>query len=192
MVAERRMGSIDSEKGDAMLDAAELILLEEGYAALTSRRVAEQTGVKQRLVYYYFRTMDELVLETFKRLARRELERLEEAARCERPVHALWDIWMNTSDVRIVAEFMAIANRNEGLRQEVVSFIGKSRRIQAKVIQKAASKSKAGTKLMSPESLAFLGTGLALALNREAALGVKAGHSVVSKKVKELVELVEP
>lgn len=192
MVAERRMGSIESEKGDAMLDAAEVILLEEGYAALTSRRVAEQMGVKQRLVYYYFRSMDELILETFRRLSRRELERLEEAARCERPVHALWDICMNTSDVRIVSEFMAIANRNEDVRQEVVSFIKKSRRIQTRVIQKAVSKNRAAASLMSPEALAFLGAGLALALNREAALGVTAGHSVVNKKVKELVEIIEP
>ena len=48
-----------------MLDSAEDILREEGYGALTSRRVAERLGVKQRLVYYYFRTMDDLIAETF-------------------------------------------------------------------------------------------------------------------------------
>src|ERR1043166_1173025 len=58
-----------------MLDGAEGILRDEGYAALTSRAVAERCGVKQRLVYYYFQTMDELIVETFRRMAVRELER---------------------------------------------------------------------------------------------------------------------
>lgn len=192
MVAQRRMGSIESPKGDSMLDAAEVILLEEGYGALTSRRVAEQMGVKQRLIYYYFRTMDELVLETFKRLARRELERLEEAARSERPLHELWNICMNTSDVRIVSEFMAIANRNPSVRKEVVSFIERSRRIQAAVLKDAMERSNTETQLLAPQALSLLGTGLALAMNREAALGVTAGHPAVAKKVRQVIELLEP
>ena len=54
-----------------MLDGAEVILRDEGYGALTSRRVAECINVKQRLVYYYFKTMDDLIVETFRRLSLR-------------------------------------------------------------------------------------------------------------------------
>ena len=67
LAPSRRMGSPGSPQWSRMLDAAETILCEEGYAALTSRRVAEHVGAKQRLVYYYFRTMDELAVETFRR-----------------------------------------------------------------------------------------------------------------------------
>ena len=72
MTTARRMGPKGSPIWSSMLDAAEVILCEEGYGALTSRRVAERIGVKQRLVYYYFRTMDELIVETFRRLSSRE------------------------------------------------------------------------------------------------------------------------
>ena len=61
----RRMGAPGSTNWGMMLDAAEAILCEEGYGALSSRRVAEKAGFKQRLVYYYFRSMDELAVEMF-------------------------------------------------------------------------------------------------------------------------------
>src|SRR5690349_20615746 len=38
------------------------IMLEEGYAASTSRRVAAKAGVKPALVHYYFPSMDDLFL----------------------------------------------------------------------------------------------------------------------------------
>ena len=60
--SERRMGPAGSENWHAMLDGAEAVLREEGQAALTSRRIAEQIGVKQRLVYYYSSTMDDLII----------------------------------------------------------------------------------------------------------------------------------
>jgi AcrR family transcriptional regulator len=125
----RRMGPRGSEIWHAMLDAAEEILREDGYGALTSRQVAERIGVKQRLVYYYFRTMDDLIVETFRRLAERELDRLASALAHERPLHELWDVYFHaSSDTRLVSEFMALANRVATLREEVRAFIEESRR----------------------------------------------------------------
>ena len=62
---------------------------DEGYAAVTSRRVAEQAGLKPQLVHYYFRTMDDLFLEMFRRGADRmqhyhqlALDRRNRCGRC--------------------------------------------------------------------------------------------------------------
>ena len=52
-----------------LLDAAEQLMLEEGYAAVTSRRVGRKAGISPQLVHYYFRTMDDLFLEVFRRRA---------------------------------------------------------------------------------------------------------------------------
>ncbi|EUA30299.1 bacterial regulatory s, tetR family protein [Mycobacterium xenopi 4042] len=52
-----------------LLDAAEQLMLEEGYAAVTSRRVAQKAALKPQLVHYYFRTMDDLFLAAFRRRA---------------------------------------------------------------------------------------------------------------------------
>ncbi|MFV8816470.1 TetR/AcrR family transcriptional regulator [Haliea sp. E17] len=185
------MGPIDSEMGVGMLNAAEDILREEGYAALTSRRVAEYLGVKQRLVYYYFRTMDDLVLESFKRLAIREIGRLREALASDRPLHDVWDICINTSDARLISEFMALANRSEGVRAEVIAFIEESRKIQVSALRRAMARSGSLDKGLSPDVIAFMGTSLALALNREASLGVTRGHRAVKKTIREFFNQLE-
>ncbi len=52
---------------------------EEGYAAVTSRRVAAEAGLKPQLVHYYFRTMDDLFIEVFRRRAEENLDRFERA-----------------------------------------------------------------------------------------------------------------
>ena len=75
----RRIGAEDSKTRAQLLDAAELLLLEEGYAAVTSRRVAAKAGLKPQLVHYYFRTMDDLFLEVFRRRAEENLARFERA-----------------------------------------------------------------------------------------------------------------
>lgn len=191
MTSTRRMGSIDSQMGESMLNAAEEVLREEGYAALTSRRVADHLGVKQRLVYYYFRTMDDLVLETFKRLSVRELGRLRSAISSERPLHEIWDICINTSDARLISEFMALANRNEGLRDAVIVFIEESRKMQVQTLRKAMADCTTRKQHLPPEVVAFIGTSVALALNREVALGTRKSHAAVEKTIKQFFDELE-
>jgi AcrR family transcriptional regulator len=52
---------------EALLDAAERLLVEVGYAAITTRRLAERAGVNHGLVHYYFGSMDELLLRVVER-----------------------------------------------------------------------------------------------------------------------------
>lgn len=186
------MGSIDSPMGGAILDAAERILNEEGYAALTSRRIAECIGIKQRLLYYYFHTMDEVVQETFRRLSTRELARLKSAISSERPLHEIWEVCVNTSDARLVSEFMALANRNEGLRDEVVHFIEDSRAMQIRALKRVMAGNDAMSDYPPAEVVAFMGTSLALALNREASLGINRAHQPVRKAIERFFDALEP
>src|SRR5206468_95194 len=66
MASDRRIGAPDAKNRGVLLDAAEELMLEDGYAAVTSRRVAERAGLKPQLVHYYFRTMDEMFIEVFR------------------------------------------------------------------------------------------------------------------------------
>ncbi|MDT5336021.1 MAG: hypothetical protein QOD90_1526, partial [Mycobacterium sp.] len=56
MASDRRIGAPDAKNRGVLLDAAEQLMIEDGYAAVTSRRVAERAGLKPQLVHYYFRT----------------------------------------------------------------------------------------------------------------------------------------
>jgi AcrR family transcriptional regulator len=185
------MGPVGSVNWVAMLDAAEATLLEEGYGALTSRRIAERVGVKQRLVYYYFQTMDELIVETFRRMSARELERMRESAAADLPLRELWDVCIHTTDSRVTSEFMALAYRNDSLRQEVIYFIEESRRIQAEVVARAL-KGSAFAMPLDAEGTALLATGVALAMTREAALGITMGHASLLGFIESVQERLEP
>ena len=189
--SDRRMGPVGSDNWHAMLDSAQEILLEEGHAALTSRRVAERMGVKQRLVYYYFHTMDELIVDLFHRMSARELARLEVAAQSPKPLREIWDVCIHTTDARLVSQFMALANRIAGLRKEVVHYIEKSREIQVRVIEQAAARSMARSGLPS-SALALVATSVALSMTREHQLGIAAGHAEVRSLVEDLIASYEP
>ena len=187
----RRMGPIGSPNWHAMLDAAEATLLEEGYGALTSRRIADRIGVKQRLVYYYFHTMDELIVETFRRMAQRELERMRQALADDMPVRHLWDVCIHTTDSRVTSEFMALANRSDSLRREVIHFIEESRRLQAEAVSRAMAGSTAAQHL-DADGIALLATGIALVMTREAALGVSMGHGSLQTLAERFLDSIEP
>lgn len=180
---QRRMGPTDSATSNALLDAAEHVLREEGYAAATSRRIAEVAGLKQQLVYYYFRTMDDLLLATFQRRAARALERLEQQLAQGNPLEMLWREDTLHGDPRLSFEFMALSSRHEGLRREVATFIAKARRMQGDAIARHFRDKGIDPGPASPAALVFLMSSAGLIMGKEAANGVTEGHADVRKLV---------
>ena len=191
MASPRRMGPKGSETWHAMLDAAEVILRDVGYGALTSRLVAEHSGTKQRLVYYYFSTMDELIVETFQRLAARDLDRMKAALDGHHSLRDIWEVCVRTADTRMVHEFMALANRLEPLRAEVQAYIETSRAMNVEAISRAvgAGGDKAG---IAPVAAAIFASSAALALHREAQIGVTTGHAEVLALIDAFIARHDP
>jgi AcrR family transcriptional regulator len=74
----REVSDARQQATTALMDAAERLLYEVGYAGVTTRRVAEEAGVKHGLVHYYFGSMEELLTQTLERLAERLVKPLEE------------------------------------------------------------------------------------------------------------------
>jgi AcrR family transcriptional regulator len=186
------MGPPGSAVWNQILDGAEAIVREAGYGELTSRRIAEHIGIKQRLVYYYFHTMDDIVAEAFRRLSKRELQRLEEALGAELPLHQVWNICIHTTDARLISEFMAMAHRSESVRREVIAFIEKSRALQVQALAKAAENRQGGLAALPPAAVALMATSIALALNREAQLGVSMGHGEMERLIFGSLAALEP
>jgi TetR/AcrR family transcriptional regulator len=69
---------------EALLDAAERLLVSEGRDGLTTRRVARAAGVNQGLVYHHFGSLEELMLAVLERFTQRLIER--QRAMYARPV----------------------------------------------------------------------------------------------------------
>jgi AcrR family transcriptional regulator len=187
VVASRRFGPRDSATSTAILDATERVLRNRGYAAATSRNVAEEAGIRQGLVYYYFRTMDDLLLATFKRRTAQGLERLEGQVGAGRSVQAIWEDLSQKVDARVVFEFVALSNHHEGIREEARHFLRESRRLQTAAIQAAVDETGTDLAPADAPALAFILYAATLVLARESSIGVTEGHPEVTRLLQGIV-----
>jgi AcrR family transcriptional regulator len=78
------------EATDALLDAAEHLLLEIGYAQITTRRLAERAGVNHGLVHYYFGSMEDLLLRAVERFTDQLIVRQKAMYAAESPFIEKW------------------------------------------------------------------------------------------------------
>jgi AcrR family transcriptional regulator len=60
---------------DAFLDAAERLLIDVGYAGISTRRLAEEAGANHGLVHYYFGSMENLFVRVLERFTDRLIAR---------------------------------------------------------------------------------------------------------------------
>jgi AcrR family transcriptional regulator len=60
---------------DAFLDAAERLLIDVGYAGISTRRLAEEAGANHGLVHYYFGSMENLFVRVLERFTARLIAR---------------------------------------------------------------------------------------------------------------------
>jgi AcrR family transcriptional regulator len=63
------------ETEEAFLDAAERLLVRDGYAAITTRKVAAETRANHGLVHYYFGSMENLLARVLERFTDRIIAR---------------------------------------------------------------------------------------------------------------------
>jgi AcrR family transcriptional regulator len=184
MTSARRIGAPDAKNRGVLLDAAEQLMLEEGYAAVTSRRVAEKAALKPQLVHYYFRTMDDLFLAAFRRRAEEGLQAQAEALQSPKPLWALWRFSTDPAATAITMEFIALANHRKALRAEIAYYAERFREEQRKALSTVLERYGKDPAEVPPLVWSVLMTSVSRVLVIEQALGMSAGHA-------ETVEFVE-
>jgi AcrR family transcriptional regulator len=187
MTSARRIGAPDAKNRGVLLDAAEQLMLEEGYAAVTSRRVAEKAALKPQLVHYYFRTMDDLFLAAFRRRAEEGLEAQARVLQARQPLWALWRFSIDPAATAITMEFIALANHRKALKAEIAYYAERFREEQRKALSMVLD--RYGLNVGDPVEVpplvwSVLMTSVSRVLVIEQALGMSAGHA-------ETVEFVE-
>jgi AcrR family transcriptional regulator len=175
----------------ALLDAAEMLLLEEGYAAVTSRRVGERAGANAALVHYYFESMDGLFVELFRRGAERGLERQAAALQSAQPLWALWDVLHDhINNVRTV-EFFALAHHRPAIEAEVVEYSAKYRQQQLDILTEVLAGYGVDIETWPPVTLILMMGSLSLLLLIEKSFGFDAGHAETIAVVERQIGALE-
>jgi AcrR family transcriptional regulator len=75
---------------DALLDAAERLLVEVGHAGITTRRLAEEAGVNHGLVHYYFGSNENLLVRALERFTERLIARQRDLYAAQIPFVDKW------------------------------------------------------------------------------------------------------
>ena len=191
MASARRIGAPDAKNRMALVDAAEQLMIDEGYAAVTSRRVADKAGLKPQLVHYYFRTMDDLFLEVFRRYADQGMEAHRQALESPQPLWALWRFGINPAASRLTMEMAALANHRKELRAEISRYAELFREQQRAVFVTALERHGVLPDDVPPIVWSILLTGVSTVVMMGEALGVTAGHAETLEVVERYLTLME-
>jgi AcrR family transcriptional regulator len=109
----------------ALLDAAERLLLTLGHAGITTRRLAEEAGVNQGLVHYYFGSNESLLVRALERFTERLIVRQREMYEADAPFLEKWRTAMqyllddDASYEKIWLELQALAWNRPDLREHL-------------------------------------------------------------------------
>jgi AcrR family transcriptional regulator len=107
---------------EALLDAAERLLMGVGHAGITTRRLAEEAGVNHGLVHYYFASNENLLVRTLERFTDGLIARQRKLYAADVPFVEKWRTAMRylvAEDVtyqKIWLELQALGWNNEALR----------------------------------------------------------------------------
>lgn len=185
------MGAEGSQTRTALLDAAEKLLRNESYAALTTRRLASAAGLKPQLVHYYFRSMDDLVVALWRRVANRNLEAHFKALTSRHPLRAIWDSNRVTRETMLTLEFMALSRHRKAVRHQIAKDGERYRQRQVKLLSKDFSRYGLERSEWSPTVLAIIITSVSRMLVMESAVGMTYGHKEISRFVERWLDRLE-
>jgi AcrR family transcriptional regulator len=188
----RRRGSTTSTTRSAILDAAEMLMLEEGYAAVTYRVVAARAGVGAGLVQYYFPTLDELFVALLHRNTDRVVEQIAATTETEQPLRAIWRYASSKTGSTLMMEFLALANHRKPIRNEIGRGGERVRQAQLQVLTERWSDYRLDNDELTPAALLFLMNSIPRMVLLEEAFGTRTGHVETISLIQRFLDRVEP
>jgi TetR/AcrR family transcriptional regulator len=177
MPSKRSMVERSSNVRTAILDATERLMLEQGYAAVSSRKVASAAGLKSQLLHYYFRTMDDLFIAVFQRMEAAHDERFARAVASEHALSELWKLSTDTASASLIYEFIALATHRKAIKVLMARSAKRDRRMHFVALAGLSAERPPGMQDLPPMILAVLMASVARTLVTESALGVSDGHA---------------
>jgi AcrR family transcriptional regulator len=191
MARKQKIGLESSATRAALLNAAEQLMQEEGYAAVTSRRLGAKASVRPQLVHYYFRTMDDLFLALLRRLAERGLRDAERALESDQPLRVLWQQSRDPSGGAVMnSEFMALANHRKVFRTEMALYGDRLRRLQEEALARHF-KRRGIEPQIPPGVVVLLMSSVGLTMMMESAVGMSNAHAETEALVESCLRQFE-
>ena len=175
---------------EALIEATAQIMVDEGYAAATSRRVAAKAGVKAALVHYYFPSMDDLFVAVLRDKAETNLQRQRQAMAESEPLHALWQL-SGAQDAQLFTEFLAMANHRKAIRSEIISYAMRFRDLEEGAMTLALKARGVDLESFPPVVMSMIMGSLARMVLHEQGLGITRGHDQAKAFIEQCLDRFE-
>jgi len=183
----------------ALLDAAERILIQRGYAAATTRVIASEADVNHGLVHYYFGSIDNLLFASLERFTDQLVERQRLMYAEDRPFIEKWRAAMQflESDDRdsgyekLWLEMAAMSWNNPEMRLRMADQHRKWRRVLLEALDLAVDEYGIDPSLVPLEAIVTLVTTFNQGISLEALVGVDDGHRELLQAIDDLLVALE-
>jgi AcrR family transcriptional regulator len=165
---------------EALLDAAERLLVEVGYAGITTRRLADEAGVNNGLVHYYFGSNEALLVRALERFTERLIARQRELYAADLPFVEKWRTAMrylvseDATYEKIWLELQALAWNNADLSARLARVNAEWRAVLTEAFREPHRELGIGMRL---EALVSLVMTFNLGIIVERLGGIETGHA---------------
>lgn len=192
MVANRGYDSVNAKTRIKLIEAAYELLAEEGYPAISARRIAGRADLKPQLVHYYFRSMEELVVTIFQKSSASYFRLHDEALSSPRPLHTLWELNCTIPEAQRMMEYVALARQYPGLRDEMRRSGESFRALQVAAITRIYAERGITEPQLTPATLAMLMSAVARAMIVENQVRMTSAHDEMRAFVEGFLDELEP
>jgi len=163
-------------------------MVREGYAAVTSRRVEAEAGLK---LHYHFGTLDDLFIAVVRRRGETNVALLADALASPEPLRAWWRIASERRGNTLLVELTAAGNHRPALQAEVATFAREVRRMQIGALESILDDYGIDRELFPPALVAAAVQGLAFVMAHDQVAGFDTAQDEASAAVARLLDHLE-
>lgn len=175
-----------------ILDATERLMLDEGYAAVTTRAVAKLAGLAPGLVHYYYPSTDDVLVAAYRRTTQRNFESLTEVLKSADPLREFWRFQTDAPHMSLAVEFMALANHRKAIKAEIARYADHARDLQAEALAPVLKQAPIDPELCPPVCVTTLLVSVARTLVMERQAGISRGHVETQALMHWLLDRLAP
>jgi len=185
------------ETEDRFLDAAERLLVDVGYAGITTRALAAEAGLNHGLVHYYFGSIEEVLLRVLNRFTERLIARQRAMYSADVPFIEKWRTAWRFQEEDLAAgypkiwfELQALAWNRPDLRARIVAVEAEWREVLREAFTRAIREYGKEDEL-PVEAVTALTVTFALGYMLERLSGIREGHEPLLAWIDGWIESLE-
>jgi TetR/AcrR family transcriptional regulator len=197
-VRQPKVATSRAETEDAFLDAAERLLIEVGYAGITTRRLAEAAGANHGLVHYYFGSMEELFVRALERFTERLIARQRAMYTADAPFIEKWRTAMRFLEADLAAgypkiwlELQALGWNQRDIRERIARVNTEWREVLTEAFGKAADEYGLEPRQFPVDALVSLVMTFNQGIELERLSGISEGHDQLLAWIERWLESLE-